>query len=141
MLKNHHSPYNLYKFIGINMPENNNPNNEEKAMLLQGPLAVEFFTLYLSRSPGKKVHLLTGERYLTVENGNHFTIITDANGNKFPKGIDKFIETSLKDKSCYGLVPLTELAEQRLKDKELDNFPAGPITFFHSSLKYEVYRG
>jgi len=121
------------------MAENNNPEtNEENAMLLKVPIAVEFFTIYLSRSVGKKVHLLTSERYLTVENGANF--ITNSRGNEFPEGIDRFVETALQDKSCYGLVPLTESAEQRLIDKRLEVFPAGPITFFNPSLKYKIYR-
>jgi len=120
--------------------ENKTSENEENAMLLNGPLAVEFFSIYLSRLAGNKVHLLTSQRYLTVEGGCKLVVIKNARGNAFPEGIDRFVETALEDKSCYGLVPLTESADLLLQERGLEVFPCGPITFFDPNLEYKLYR-
>lgn len=110
--------------------------SEERAMLLKGIPATEFFTLYLSKSPGKRIHLLTSQRYLTIE---QVSFIKNARGDEFPEGIDRFVEAALQDKSCYGLVPLTESAKQRLQDMKLESRPTGPLPMLDPKLKYTLY--
>ena len=117
--------------------DNKTGDNEENAMLLQMHTAVEFFALYLSKLHGRKVHLLTSQRYLTVDGGGAW--IKNARGNEFPEGIDRFVETALQDKSCYGLVPLTESAEQILQEKRLEASPVGPLSMLDKSLEYKLY--
>lgn len=111
--------------------------SEDELIKLGGLQALQAFSAYLFEQKEKRVHLMSSTRHITVRSGG-MNIVTNASGDLYPDGIEKFIEAESQDPDCFGLVPLTEEADRVLQAKGLrvltwdsDNIPTN---------KYRLYR-